>query len=163
MVFTKHEAKKLAEDLETPTPKPKPKKSSNLTIAELKLIASEEGINLKGITKKADIIELLVGGSREVNPITSKKAPKESDDDSFLKEFTKLNDKREELSERFLSAFSVELGRLPNSMEMSEILGYLSGEKIRVGSTIYRLKERVISDELSCAVYDFYEALSFNI
>lgn len=127
----------------------------NLTVAELKVAARKAKVDLKGITRKSDIIKALTGETTEVEKPSSKKSSIPAE--PFLEIVTEVNEKRDELFEHFRKTFTKELSVLPKDTSIQDVLSYLSGIYIRVHGKNYKLNESVISEELYRAIYDLCE------
>jgi hypothetical protein len=138
------------------------------TVVELKKIAKERGISLKGITKKADILKAL-GVSSPKAKAKSKKAPAKSkakkttagksktiSEDELLAQAKDALKKKMEVDQAFRKLFQPELKSLPSGLDLFDVVTYLSGQHhIRKKGVNYQLAtETRISDDLRHTLED---------
>jgi len=136
------------------------------TVVELKKIAKERGISLKGITKKADILKALGVSSPKAK---SKKTPakskakkttagksKTTSEDELLAQAKEALKKKMEVDQAFRKLFQPELKSLPSGLDLFDVVTYLSGQHhIRKKGVNYQLAtETRISDDLRRTLED---------
>jgi len=130
------------------------------TVVELKKIAKERGISLKGITKKADILKAL-GVSSPKAKAKSKKAPAKSKakkttagEGDLFKQAKEALKVRNTFIKAFKAKYKKELEILPKSATLSDIAWYLSGTKLRILGINHQLPEPIISGEFRDVITD---------
>lgn len=134
--------------------------SANQTVSELRQRAKERGIDLKGITKKADILKALGASPPKAPPkAKAKKAPPKAkkavtrgDESDLLKQARDAIKARNEFIEAFKVKYKEELDQLPEGTLFLDAVWYLSGVDLK--GDLGKPPKKVISSKLRDVVMD---------
>lgn len=146
---------------------------STLTVAQLRSKAKNLGIDLKGVTKKADIISAIdsYGKSKEdkiesqgkkskaVTKKDSKKSKTTKANGKFLTNIEKANDLRQEIIGSFWEEYTKYLDEsFPDGVPSIQILNYLSGIPIKHNKKTLKIKEVVLDSKVRDAMMALMQA-----